>query len=67
MQQLPAFSSLSVSVRRALCAVMVFAVVERAGTIVLNHGEEVSQGPLLRNNVKHCIFSTVDISANIPS
>jgi hypothetical protein len=29
------------SVRRELCAVMVFAVVERAGTIVLNDGEEV--------------------------
>lgn len=43
VQQLPAFSSLSVSVRRALCAVMVFAVVERAGTIVLNHREEVSR------------------------
>lgn len=41
VQQLPAFASLSVSVRRELCAVMVFAVVERAGTIVLNHGEEV--------------------------
>lgn len=42
MQQLPAFANLSVWVRRELCAVMVFAVVERAGTVVLNHGEEVS-------------------------
>ena len=41
MQQLPAFANLSVWVRRELCAVMVFAVVERAGTVVLNHGEEV--------------------------
>lgn len=32
---------MTMSVRRELCAVMVFAVVERAGTIVLNDGEEV--------------------------
>lgn len=43
MHQLPAFANMTMSVRRELCAVMVFAVVERAGTIVLNDGEEVSQ------------------------
>ncbi|KAG5829940.1 hypothetical protein ANANG_G00320230, partial [Anguilla anguilla] len=42
MHQLPAFANMTMSVRRELCAVMVFAVVERAGTIVLNDGEEVS-------------------------
>lgn len=36
---------MTMSVRRELCAVMVFAVVERAGTIVLNDGEEVSVSP----------------------
>lgn len=41
MHQLPAFANMTMSVRRELCAVMVFAVVERAGTIVLNDGEEV--------------------------
>lgn len=41
MHQLPAFANMTMSVRRELCAVMVFAVVERAGTIVLNNGEEV--------------------------
>uniref|UniRef100_A0A8I5MZP5 Rap guanine nucleotide exchange factor 2 n=1 Tax=Papio anubis TaxID=9555 RepID=A0A8I5MZP5_PAPAN len=40
MHQLPAFANMTMSVRRELCAVMVFAVVERAGTIVLNDGEE---------------------------
>lgn len=44
MHQLPAFANMTMSVRRELCAVMVFAVVERAGTIVLNDGEEVSRG-----------------------
>lgn len=43
MHQLPAFANMTMSVRRELCAVMVFAVVERAGTIVLNDGEEVSK------------------------
>lgn len=43
MHQLPAFANMTMSVRRELCAVMVFAVVERAGTIVLNDGEEVSE------------------------
>ena len=41
MHQLPAFANMTMSVRRELCAVMVFAGVERAGTIVLNDGEEV--------------------------
>lgn len=44
MHQLPAFANMTMSVRRELCAVMVFAVVERAGTIVLNDGEEVCDG-----------------------
>lgn len=44
MHQLPAFANMTMSVRRELCAVMVFAVVERAGTIVLNDGEEVCVG-----------------------
>ncbi len=43
MHQLPAFANMTMSVRRELCAVMVFAVVERAGTVVLNDGEEVGQ------------------------
>uniref|UniRef100_A0A8C4W5F6 Rap guanine nucleotide exchange factor 2 n=1 Tax=Gopherus evgoodei TaxID=1825980 RepID=A0A8C4W5F6_9SAUR len=37
------------SVRRELCAVMVFAVVERAGTIVLNDGEELDSWSVILN------------------
>ena len=43
MYQLPAFANLTMLVRQELCTVMVFTV-ERAGTIVLNDGEEVSRG-----------------------
>ncbi|CAB1337389.1 unnamed protein product [Coregonus sp. 'balchen'] len=48
MHQLPAFANMTMSVRRELCAVMVFAVVERAGTIldswsvILNGSVEVT-------------------------
>ncbi|MCI4395014.1 hypothetical protein PGIGA_G00175630 [Pangasianodon gigas] len=57
VQQLPAFSSLSVSVRRALCAVMVFAVVERAGTIVLNHGEELDSWSVILNGAVEVMYT----------
>ncbi|XP_030644191.1 rap guanine nucleotide exchange factor 2 isoform X2 [Chanos chanos] len=49
VQQLPAFASLSVSVRRELCAVMVFAVVEQADTVVLKHGEELDSWSVILN------------------
>lgn len=55
VQQLPAFASLSVSVRRELCAVMVFAVVERAGTVVLNHSEEVRQDNIVAVHLLICV------------
>ncbi|XP_059407865.1 rap guanine nucleotide exchange factor 2-like isoform X2 [Carassius carassius] len=56
VQQLPAFASLSVSVRRELCAVMVFAVVERARTIVLNHGEELDSWSVILNGAVEVIY-----------
>ncbi|XP_051558726.1 rap guanine nucleotide exchange factor 2 isoform X3 [Myxocyprinus asiaticus] len=56
VQQLPAFASLSVSVRRELCAVMVFAVVERAGTVVLNHGEELDSWSVILNGAVEVIY-----------
>ncbi|KAG9259811.1 rap guanine nucleotide exchange factor 2-like isoform X3 [Astyanax mexicanus] len=56
VQQLPAFASLSVSVRRELCAVMVFAVVERAGTIVLNHGEELDSWSVILNGAVEVMY-----------
>jgi Rap guanine nucleotide exchange factor 2 len=40
-QHLAAFNDLTMTVRRALCQAMVFAVVEKAGTVVLNDGEEL--------------------------
>ncbi|XP_056455891.1 rap guanine nucleotide exchange factor 2 isoform X3 [Gadus chalcogrammus] len=49
MHQLPAFANMTMSVRRELCAVMVFAVVERAGTAVLNDGEELDSWSVILN------------------
>ncbi|KAF6732838.1 Rap guanine nucleotide exchange factor 2 [Oryzias melastigma] len=49
MHQLPAFANMTMSVRKQLCAVMVFAVVERAGTIVLNDGEELDSWSVILN------------------
>jgi len=37
------------SVRRALCATMVFAVVEKAGTIVMTDGEELDSWSVIIN------------------
>uniref|UniRef100_A0A8C5LTE9 Rap guanine nucleotide exchange factor 2 n=1 Tax=Leptobrachium leishanense TaxID=445787 RepID=A0A8C5LTE9_9ANUR len=49
MHQLPAFANMTMSVRRELCAVMVFAVVERAGTVVLNDREELDSWSVILN------------------
>ncbi|KAH8033585.1 hypothetical protein HPB51_014491 [Rhipicephalus microplus] len=49
MQPLPAFANMTLSVRRELCAVMVFAVVEKAGTVVMNHGEELDSWSVIVN------------------
>lgn len=48
-QHLKAFTNMTLAVRRALCAVMVFAVVEHAGMIVLNDGEELDSWSVLIN------------------
>lgn len=40
---------MTLAVRRALCAVMVFAVVEKAGTVVMNDGEELDSWSVLVN------------------
>ncbi|XP_048513096.1 rap guanine nucleotide exchange factor 6-like isoform X4 [Athalia rosae] len=48
-QHLKAFTNMTLAVRRALCAVMVFAVVERAGMVVLNDGEELDSWSVLIN------------------
>lgn len=41
MHQLPAFANMTMSVRRELCSVMIFEVVEQAGAIILEDGQEV--------------------------
>lgn len=43
MHQLPAFANMTMSVRRELCSVMIFEVVEQAGAIILEDGQEVSR------------------------
>ncbi|GAB0092081.1 rap guanine nucleotide exchange factor 2 [Sergentomyia squamirostris] len=48
-QKLKAFTSFTFAVRRALCSVMVFAVVEKAGTMVMNDGEELDSWSVLIN------------------
>lgn len=40
---------MTLAVRRALCSVMVFAVVEKAGTMVMNNGEELDSWSVLIN------------------
>uniref|UniRef100_A0A671F7D5 Rap guanine nucleotide exchange factor 6 n=1 Tax=Rhinolophus ferrumequinum TaxID=59479 RepID=A0A671F7D5_RHIFE len=40
MHQLPAFANMTMSVRRELCSVMVFEVVEQAGATILEDGQE---------------------------
>ncbi|XP_038060264.1 rap guanine nucleotide exchange factor 2-like isoform X3 [Patiria miniata] len=49
MRHLPAFANMTMSVRRALCAVMVFAVVAKAGTIVMKNEEELDSWSVILN------------------
>ena len=48
-QHLKAFTNMTLSVRRALVATMVFAVVEKAGTIVMTDGEELDSWSVIIN------------------
>lgn len=48
-KNLQAFTNMTLAVRRALCTVMVFAVVEKAGTTVMNDGEELDSWSVLIN------------------
>ncbi|XP_072165122.1 rap guanine nucleotide exchange factor 2-like [Diadema setosum] len=49
MRHLPAFANVTMSVRRALCSVMVFAVVGKAGTVVMKDGEELDSWSVILN------------------
>lgn len=46
---LQAFANMTLAVKRALCAVMVFAVVDKAGTIVMGDGEELDSWSVIVN------------------
>ncbi|KAK7067439.1 Rap guanine nucleotide exchange factor 2, partial [Halocaridina rubra] len=48
-QRLQAFSNMTLAVRRAMCQAMVFAVVEDAGTTLMNHGEELDSWSVIIN------------------
>lgn len=50
-QNLKAFTNMTLTVRRALCSVLVFAVVEKAGTVVMNDGEELDSWSVLINGI----------------
>ncbi|KAM7354378.1 PDZ domain-containing guanine nucleotide exchange factor isoform 1-T1 [Cochliomyia hominivorax] len=50
-QGLKAFTNITLAVRRALCSVMVFAVVDKAGTVVMSDGEELDSWSVLINGV----------------
>ncbi|XP_077999088.1 rap guanine nucleotide exchange factor 2-like isoform X4 [Glandiceps talaboti] len=49
IRHLPAFANMTLAVRRALCAVMVFAVVDKAGTVVMKDGEELDSWSVILN------------------
>ncbi|KAL7989168.1 hypothetical protein Chor_011834 [Crotalus horridus] len=55
MHQLPAFANMTMSVRRELCSVMIFEVVEQAGAIILEDGKELDSWYVILNG-------TVEIS-----
>lgn len=52
---------MTLAVRRALCAVMVFAVVEKANTIVMNDGEELDSWSVLINGQVEVEHSNGDV------
>ncbi|CAD6226767.1 GSCOCG00005902001-RA-CDS [Cotesia congregata] len=60
-QHLKAFTNMTLAVRRALCAVMVFAVVESAGMIVLTDGEELDSWSVLINGAVEIEHSNGDV------
>ncbi|XP_033230689.1 rap guanine nucleotide exchange factor 2-like isoform X12 [Belonocnema kinseyi] len=60
-QHLKAFTNMTLAVRRALCAVMVFAVVERAGMVVLADGEDLDSWSVLINGAVEIEHSNGEI------
>uniref|UniRef100_A0A182PE84 Camp-regulated guanine nucleotide exchange factor n=1 Tax=Anopheles epiroticus TaxID=199890 RepID=A0A182PE84_9DIPT len=60
-QKLKAFTNMTFAVRRALCSVMVFAVVEKSGTVVMNDGEELDSWSVLINGHVEIEHSTGEV------
>uniref|UniRef100_A0A8C5R2D6 Rap guanine nucleotide exchange factor 6 n=1 Tax=Leptobrachium leishanense TaxID=445787 RepID=A0A8C5R2D6_9ANUR len=57
MHQLPAFLNMTMSVRRKLCSVMIFEVVEQAGAIILHNGQELDSWYVIVNGAVEIIHS----------
>ncbi|KAE8613963.1 hypothetical protein XENTR_v10007939 [Xenopus tropicalis] len=51
MHQLPAFVNMTMSVRRKLCSVMIFEVVEQAGAIIIEDGQELDSWYVILNGI----------------
>ncbi|PWA22652.1 hypothetical protein CCH79_00002471 [Gambusia affinis] len=49
LHQLPAFANMTMSVRRDLCSVMVFEVVEQSGTVILHNKQELDHWYVILN------------------
>ncbi|XP_066502194.1 rap guanine nucleotide exchange factor 6-like isoform X2 [Hoplias malabaricus] len=76
MHQLPAFANMTMLVRRELCTVMVFEVVEQAGTVILQDKQELDQWYVILNGaveISHgdgrneilCMGNSFGISASL--
>ncbi|XP_055004391.1 rap guanine nucleotide exchange factor 6-like isoform X3 [Boleophthalmus pectinirostris] len=57
MHQLPAFANMTMSVRRELCSVMVFEVVEQAATVILQHRQELDHWYVILNGSVEISYS----------
>lgn len=57
MHQLPAFANMTMSVRRDLCSVMVFEVVEQAGTVILHDKQELDHWYVILNGAVEISYS----------
>ncbi|XP_038181809.1 rap guanine nucleotide exchange factor 6 isoform X1 [Arvicola amphibius] len=55
MHQLPAFANMTMSVRRELCSVMIFEVVEQAGAVILEDGQELDSWYVILNGTVEII------------
>ncbi|XP_033756431.1 rap guanine nucleotide exchange factor 6-like isoform X5 [Pecten maximus] len=56
IQHFRAFANMTLPIRRALCSVMVFAVVEKQGQTVMNHGEELDSWSVILNGQVEIVY-----------